>query len=59
MKLRYVECPEDECGAAGLTGRIACECGRPFTAKDEAPRPKWVMWLLPEPGLLLAPAKGG
>lgn len=57
MNLRYAECPE--CGAAGWTGRIGCECGRPFTAKDEWPwpyRPKWVTWLLAEPGLLL---KGG
>lgn len=54
MKARYVECPE--CEAAGLTTRLACECGRPFTAKDEWPpkwTPKWARWLLPEPGLLL------
>ena len=37
MEKRYVVC--SECGAHGLTARIACECGRPFTSRDMAARP--------------------
>ena len=37
MDKRYVNC--SECGAHGLTARIACECGRPFTKLDMAARP--------------------
>ena len=50
MKARYVACPE--CGAAGVTARLACECGRPFRRADEAPAPErlTLYGLLPKSG---------